>query len=285
MRFKHLISIMILAFIASPALAVTDTLYIQKRITDTLYVVSPPDTVYIQESVIHQPQNQEQAVPEAEQKNEFITEYSTDTIAPAKKFYIGLPTGFSVISIFFGAPMIDFSWEIENTHRGSLLFNISTILLFYDFQILRETKTWKGVRSIITPEIGYRQYLLTVTTTNENPHKHPVKHRNTPLNSYSISVQTLGGPMMKLAYDKKYKGDDSMKGSFDPGVTISGTAGFVSNISNFLWDFGITFGYEYWGKNARQFLDFSTYDDVNYQIIKGTSGKGFFVASQMQMGF
>ena len=99
---------------ASPTLAVTDTIYVQKRITDTLYVATPPDTVYIQESA-HQ-QTQEQPTFKAKEKNEYLLDYSTDTIPPGRKFYINIKSGFSLVSIWFGAPMIDLSWEIENEH-------------------------------------------------------------------------------------------------------------------------------------------------------------------------
>ena len=54
MKFNRigLIFAVFFAIAISPALGVTDTVYVQKRITDTLYVVSPPDTVYIQESSV-----------------------------------------------------------------------------------------------------------------------------------------------------------------------------------------------------------------------------------------
>ena len=225
MKFNRfsLIFAVFFAIAISPALGITDTVYVQKRITDTLYVVSPPDTVYIQEAGIQansdnvqhfESHNNNNEMSEANAatennakplKNEFITEYSTDTIPPANKLYIGAITGLTLFSIWFGVSMLDFDYEIENSYRGSLMFNLSSIILFYEYTRTGDDPTWEGFRSILSPGIGYRQYLLTFTTTKVNPKKHPVKFRNTPLNSISFYIQTMASPAFKIAYDKKYK--------------------------------------------------------------------------------
>ena len=274
----------------SPTLAVTDTVYIQKRITDTLYVVSPPDTVYIQESAIQQNQAQEQATLNAEPKNEYILEYNTDTIPPGRKFYINITTGMSLVSIWFGAPMINLSWEIENEHRGSTIFNISTIMLFGDhsFKIGSDNeKTWEGFRSIISPGIGYRQYLFTFSIDKTNPQKLNVIYRNTPLNSTSFYIQALGSPTLKIAYDKNLNREKNMKGSFDAGFSASSTLGFTWNMGNMLWDFGITFGYQYWGDNAREYLNWDKdhNEEISYHFLNGMSGKGLFFGTEFNIGF
>lgn len=224
MKFNRfsLIFAVFFAIAISPALGITDTVYVQKRITDTLYVVSPPDTVYIQEAGNHVGNDNIQQTKTAEPsvifesttkpvKNEFITEYSTDTIPPANKLYIGAITSFTLFSIWFGVSMLDFDYEIENSYRGSLMFNLSSIILFYEYTRTGDDPTWEGFRSILSPGIGYRQYLLTFTTTKVNPQKHPVKFRNTPLNSISFYIQAMASPAFKIAYDKKYKSDDSKK--------------------------------------------------------------------------
>ena len=114
--------------------------------------------------------------------------------------------------------MLDFDYEIENSYRGSLMFNLSSIILFYEHPIGQEDRSWEGFRSIFSPGIGYRQYYLTFTTTKVNPKKHPVKFRNTPLNSISFYIQTMVSPAFKIAYDKKYKSADPKKGSIDVGI-------------------------------------------------------------------
>jgi hypothetical protein len=290
LKYIRWIFVAIFAFMVSPTLAVTDTVYVQKRITDTLYVVSPPDTVYIQESAIQQNQAQEQATLNAEPKNEYILEYNTDTIPPGRKFYINITTGMSLVSIWFGAPMINLSWEIENEHRGSTIFNISTIMLFGDhsFKIGSDNeKTWEGFRSIISPGIGYRQYLFTFSIDKTNPQKLNVIHRNTPLNSTSFYIQALGSPTLKIAYDKNLNREKNMKGSFDAGFSASSTLGFTWNMGNMLWDFGITFGYQYWGDKAREYLNWDKdhNEEISYHFLNGMSGKGLFFGTEFNIGF
>ena len=291
-QFKYLkwFFVAILAFMASPTLAVTDTIYVQKRITDTLYVATPPDTVYIQESALQQAQPQEQPTFKAKEKNEYLLDYSTDTIPPGRKFYINIKSGFSLVSIWFGAPMIDLSWEIENEHRGSTMFNISTIMLFGDhsFKISSdEEKTWEGFRSIISPGIGYRQYLLTFSIDRANPEKLKVTHRNTPLNSSSFYIQALGSPTLKIAYDKNLMREKNMKGSFDAGFSANATLGYIRNMGNMLWDFGITFGYQYWSDKARQYLNWGdeNNESVSYHFLNGMNCKGLFFGTELNLGF
>lgn len=284
-NFKHFfgISAILIAIVASPTLAITDTIYVQKRITDTLYVVSPPDTVYIQESTA---QHVNTEVPQVT-KNEFLLDYSTDTIQPGFKFYIGNVTSLNLFSIWFGAPILDLTWELENTYRGSLLFNLSSIMLFGEFNIRDEDPTWEGFRSIVSPGIGYRQYLITLNITRANPKKRKVKFRNTPLNSFSFYVQALGSPTLKIAYDKAANENSKKSGSFDAGVSISASLGSVWNMGNTLWDMGFTFGYQYWGDSARRYLSWNTRSDeeINYHILNGWADKGLFFGTEIKIGF
>lgn len=299
MKFNRfsLIFAVFFAIAISPALGITDTVYVQKRITDTLYVVSPPDTVYIQEAGNQVGNDNIQQTKAAEPsvifesttkpvKNEFITEYSTDTIPPANKFYIGAITGLTLFSIWFGVPMFDFDYEIENSYRGSLMFNLSSIILSYEYTRTGDDPTWEGFRSILSPGIGYRQYLLTFTTTKVNPKKHPVKFRNTPLNSISFYIQAMASPAFKIAYDKKYKSDDSKKGSIDVGFAPSATLGMVWNAENLLWSFGFIVGYQYWGDNSRKYLTHDPYrEKMTYRFMNGWSAKGFFFGTDAKIGF
>ena len=299
MKFNRfsLIFAVFFAIAISPALGITDTVYVQKRITDTLYVVSPPDTVYIQETGFQASNDNDQQAKTAEHneafksttkpvKNEFITEYSTDTIPPANKFYLGAITGLTLFSVWFGVPMFDFDYEIENSYRGSLMFNLSSIILFYEYTRTGDDPTWEGFRSILSPGIGYRQYLLTFTTTKVNPKKHPVKFRNTPLNSISFYIQTMASPAFKMAYDKKYKSDDSKKGSIDVGFAPSATLGMVWNAENLLWSFGFIVGYQYWGDNSRKYLTHDAYrEKTKYRFMNGWCPKGFFFGTDAKIGF
>ena len=299
MKFNRigLIFAVFFAIAISPALGITDTVYVQKRITDTLYIVSPPDTVYIQETGFQASNDNDQQAKTAEHneafksttkpvKNEFITEYSTDTIPPANKLYIGAITGLTLFSIWFGVSMLDFDYEIENSYRGSLMFNLSSIILFYEHPIGQKDRSWEGFRSIFSPGIGYRQYYLTFTTTKVNPKKHPVKFRNTPLNSISFYIQTMASPAFKIAYDKKYKSADPKKGSIDVGIAPSATLGMAWNAENMLWSFGFIVGYQYWGDNSRKYLTHDPYrEKTTYRFMNGWCDKGLFFGTDAKIGF
>lgn len=280
--FKQIlfICITILPILASSAFAETDTVFVQKRITDTLYVVSPPDTVYIQETAASQTK-----IKDIE-KNPFLLEYSTDTIAPAKKFYIGGMTFLNLFSIWFGIPILDFYYEIENEHRGSFMFSFSSLMLFQDVSLRDEDPSWEGFRSIISPGFGYRQYLFSFSVSKTNPKKLKIAYRNTPLYSLSFYTQAAINPTFKIAYDKKFKDSSPKKGSFDAGISASATLGSVWNMSNMLWDTGLTFGYQYWSDNSRKFLGKSgNADELNYHLLNGWSGKGFFIGMDIKLGF
>ncbi|MBR3071204.1 hypothetical protein [Fibrobacter sp.] len=274
------ICITILPILTSSAHAVTDTIFVQKRITDTLYVVSPPDTVYIQETMASQTKTDEI------EKNPFLLEYSTDTIAPAKKIYIGGMTFLNLFSIWFGIPILDFYYEIENEHRGSFMFSFSSLMLFQDVSLRDEDPSWEGFRSIISPGFGYRQYLFSFSVSKTNPKKLKIAYRNTPLYSLSFYTQAAINPTFKIAYDKKFKDSSPKKGSFDAGISASATLGSVWNMSNMLWDTGLTFGYQYWSDNSRKFLGRSgNADELNYHLLNGWCGKGFFIGMDIKLGF
>ena len=280
--FKQIlfICITILPILASSAFAETDTVFVQKRITDTLYVVSPPDTVYIQETMASQTKTDEI------EKNPFLLEYSTDTIAPAKKFYIGGMTFLNLFSIWFGIPIFDFYLEVENEYRGSFMFSFSSLMLFQDVSLRDEDPSWEGFRSIISPGFGYRQYLFSFSVSKTNPKKLKIAYRNTPLYSLSFYTQAAINPTFKIAYDKKFKESTPKKGSFDAGIAASASVGSVWNMSNMLWDTGLTFGYQYWSDNSRKFLGKSgNADELNYHLLNGWCGKGFFIGMDIKLGF
>ena len=281
-HFKQILIICITIFpiLTSSVFAATDTVYVQKRITDTLYVVSPPDTVYIQKTTATQTKTEEI------EKNPFLLEYSTDTIAPAKKFYIGGMTFLNLFSIWFGIPILDFYLELENEHRGSFMFSFSSLMLFQDVSLRDRDPSWEGFRSIVSPGFGYRHYLFSFSVSKANPKKLKIEHRNTPLYSLSFYSQATVNPTFKIAYDKKYQDPTPKKGSFDAGISTSATLGSVWNMGNTLWDTGITFGYQYWSDNSRKFLSKSgNADEINYRVFNGWCGKGFFVGMDIKLGF
>ena len=271
MSFRFLMGFVVFSMMAGSGFAATDTVYVKKRVVDTVFVASPPDTVYIQESVARKAESQ---------INPYLVDYDTDTIPPAINSYVGMYTALNILSLYFGVFMLDWDLEIENAYRGSTIFNLSTTLLFYEYRIWDEERSWEGVRSIFSPGVGYRQYLLTVVVSRENRKRRKVKHRNVPLNSVSFYVQAMGHPTIKVARDKPYDSDVDKKWSFDAGVAATGTLGLVWNAGNYLWDFGFSFGYQYWGSDARDFLSLG-----NMCLLAGTVPRGMFFGLEYKLGF
>ena len=146
--------------------------------------------------------------------------------------------------------MFDLDYEIENSFRGSLVFNLSGIFEFYEYSLHHEDPTWEGFRSIISPGVGYRQYVLTFITSKVNPKKLPIKFRNTPLNSLSLYLQAIW------------------------------------NLNNILWEFGFTSGYQYWSDKSRKYLtkDLNT-GKTKYRYLNGWCAKGFFIGTDFKIGF
>ena len=95
--------LLIVGIISSAAVAQTDTVYIRKHVTDTVFVKSPPDTVYIKKIA-------SKAVDSIPEKNEFVTYYDTDTIPPAINFYIDGSVGANIILLALGVGVFGFEF-------------------------------------------------------------------------------------------------------------------------------------------------------------------------------
>ncbi len=266
---KKLALIMLLVTLFSgESLAQTDTVYVRKHVTDTIFVKSPPDTVYIKKSAA-------KFVDTIPEKNEFVTYYDTDTIPPAINFYIDGVMAPDLLFLPLGICLFGFELEQENSYRGSVIYNFSTIFQFHDLW-----KEWEGIKSIWSLGLGYRHYLVTSVITHANPKKQPVKHRNVPLNSISLFAQAMLGPTLNYDRIKNVESDADKHGACAFGAFIKGTLGVVWNSSNFLWELGISGGLQYWGEKARLMLN-----TESFAIINGTSIKGAFFGTEVKMGF
>lgn len=212
--------------------------------------------------------------------------YSTDTIAPRTNFYISNLTIGDLILPAFGALLLDFTLEKENSYNGSLMFNLTTLMLFSDIEDNEGNKDWEGFRCVTSLGVGYRYYLgrLVLPTYSEPK----VKHRNVPLNSFSPYIQAVGVPVFKYANDKSYGGSESKSSSFDVGFSTSASLGFVWNLLNFLWDNNVLFGYQYWSDKARNILILDLRekkDSMNFHNFNGVDPKGFYWGFQSRFGF
>ncbi len=249
-------------------LAQTDTVYVHKHVTDTVFVKSPPDTVYIKKSTA-------KFVDTIPEKNEFVTYYDTDTIPPATNFYIGGLVAGNLLTLPLGLVILDFDIEKENEYRGSVVYNVSSLIQYYDIW-----KEWKGLRWLFGPGVGYRQYLGSIVMTHANPKKKAVKHRNVPLNSLSFYVQAMTGPTIKFINEKNYESDRQKIKFWDFGGFVKGTFGYVWNDGNFLWGMNISGGYQYWDNQASKSLSAEC-----FQYVHGSSLKGFFIGTEIKLGF
>ena len=213
--------------------------------------------------------------------------YSTDTIPPTINFYISHLTIFDLLLPAFGTLLFDFTLEKENSYNGSLVLNLTTVMLFFDIQDNEGNKDWEGFRCVTSLGAGYRYYLGHLIIPIPSGSK--VKHRNVPLNSFSPYIQTIGSPVFKFANDKSYGSKESKSLSFDIGFSSSTSLGFVWNSSNFLWDINLLFGYQYWSDKARNILimDFrEKKDSMNmHYFINGMDPKGFYWGIESRFGF
>lgn len=261
-------------FFAGNVFADTNIVYSDKHVTDTVYVTPPPDTFFVYDS-----SNVAKVISE-----EAAFKFDKDTIAPATNVYIGLQTFSSLFSLWVGTVLVDFDYEFENTYDGSVIVNFSTMMEFLDFEV-SDDKTWEGYRSVWNLGFGYRYYLGSIITNRENPKNKPILHRNVPLNTFTPYIQAMLTPAIKFAYDGKYDADD-MSASCDIGGSVSGAVGFVWNISNVLWNLGLSAGYQYWD-DARDFLTFDRDEEsgsVYHVFGGGTVPEGMFFRLNLKMG-
>ncbi|WP_290765418.1 hypothetical protein [Fibrobacter sp. UBA4297] len=212
-----------------------------------------------------------------EQKESKLLYHSvTDSVPPSLNYYANLFVFSDALTVFFGLVVLDFDIEKENSYRGSMMFNFSSIFRFYDFQ-----DEWEGFKSIWSVGVGYRQYLETNLFRDvvffSKVH---VKHRNVPYNSMSIFVQVMASP--SLLYDN-YRGIEVDLGkhrSFGWGGNAIGKLGVVWNLGNFLWEIGFFGGYQYWNG-----VTSSVYDNDGIAFVDVTPSKGRCFGFETKFGF
>lgn len=203
-----------------------------------------------------------------------------DSVSPGVNFYFGPAF---VIDLFaipkFGSLLLDFNVEFENSYSGSFIVNLSSVMLFCDYVADEEkVKKWEGYRSIWSMGVGYRQYLGRIKWSPKNVR---VKHRNVPANSISFFVQSMVAPSFKWAHDKPYQSKKDAEHTFDFGGNAEVGVGFVFNGDNFLSNYGLNIGYQYWDEKVRHILDY----DREYVFIRGFRSKGLYVLLEVKFGF
>ena len=273
---KQILAILFL-FAGLSVASITDTIFVPVHVTDTIYVASPPDTVIIQKK----PAFDNRDIDSSET---IINDVDLDTVTPAINFYFGIPLTFNGLSAFWGTVFLDFLVEIENTHRGSLLFGCASMIQLWNPQF-GHSGWWEGIRSSTALGIGYRQYLAT-TTQLLNPKKKKVIHKNVPLNSTSLYVQGMAFPTFKFAYENYLGEGDAKKPDLSTGVAGEASTGVVWNSNNLLVNLGVTLGYQYWPEDSRKFLNFGDEDSkFLYNIVTSTTPRSVYVRVITSFGF
>lgn len=269
------LALLVSLLFAGGARANTDTTYTEKRVVDTVFVKPPRDTVFIYDTTdISHPKSEEAT---------FV--YDRGSISPARNVYFNALTFVTPVSVWLGTVILDMDFEFENTHDGSIILNLSTMMEFYDFEIA-DDQLWEGYRSVWGVGLGYRYYLGFFRTSGSNPKGRPVVHRNVSLNSVAPYLEGMLSPTVKFAFDGKYDADDKSI-SLDFGGKANVTMGMVWNISNLLLNVGMTVGYQYWGEDAREFLEYDRNEESGetFHILGGGAvPEGMFFALKFKIG-
>jgi len=209
-----------------------------------------------------------------------VSSSDVDSVSPGVNFYFGPAFITDLFAVpIFGALLFDFNVEFENSYSGSVIVNLSSVMLFCDYVADEEdVKKWEGYRSAWSTGAGYRQYLGRIKWA---PKKVRVKHRNVPANSISFFAQSMVAPSFKWAHDKPYQSKKEAEHTFDFGGSAEIGVGFVFNGDDFLSNYGLNVGYQYWDEKVRHILDY----DESYIFIRGFRSKGFYVLLEIKFGF
>lgn len=261
------------------------------HVTDTIYVIDKPDTVYL--PISQKPAIGTQGDTGAVSDGDAIeataaTESQAETIVaapavpdsingntelPPPKILIRLKPALAanLILIAFNSLILDFGFVFENQYRGAIVVNPSLYLQFGDTDFITHEKSWEGFRNTFGIEAGYRQYLGT--TTIGKPDYAKSNSRNTPKNSVSFYIQGSVAPTFLYANDRdihRYKNEMH----FVPGIAASATCGLEYNIG-LMFDMSISGGYQYWRRDDKRLLFDKDYD-ANFSLFNGSTPTGFF---------
>lgn len=251
---KHLIffSLLLCAGIISVSHA-SDTLYVETHITDTLYVIDGPDTVYMAVS-----KEAPMKIPLDSSASDSLgnTTNSREVKEPGRAIHVSYMSGMSIIGIFFKILPIDLTYEIETKYRSSILLSLSSFTEFGDFEFVNP-KEWDGFRTITNLGIGYRQYIVTGKTLLENEESKKHKLINNPYGSISLFLQGEIFPGFMYRHEVKLDDDGHKKGDYHRdnafGTSFVLTPGLSYTIGHSVWTLGWRIGYQYWSHNFSNF--------------------------------
>ena len=145
-------NVLLFALLLTSASWAVDTVYVQKHVTDTVYVMHRPDTLYLPIS--------EKKLSPAQPEEAKDTAFTLPP--PATIVYLSpMMVANLLVTPVLHYLMLDFGLGFENLYRGSLIFNFASMNIFGDVEFM-DDKEWEGFRTITSFSAGYRQYIGTL---------------------------------------------------------------------------------------------------------------------------
>lgn len=273
--------ILLLALLWTSASWAVDTVYVQKHVTDTIYVMHRPDTLYLpiseKKSVSIQSDIAKQSL---EQANSEISNDSGFTLPPpATIVYLSpMMAGNLLLTPILHYLLLDFGLGFENLYRGSLIFNFASMNIFGDVEFM-DDKEWEGFRTITSFSAGYRQYLGTLWLgTSKKSFS-----RNTPAWATSLFVQAMIHPAFFASYEAPIEDSETgdYSGHFRPSIGASAGVGYALGASGSVFEFCLSVGYQYWYHSEPGLLKS---EDVSFALVNGYA-EDLFIRFEIQLGF
>lgn len=251
----------------------------REHVTDTIYVIDKPDTVYLP---IMQKKADSNSETIAEASSNDTTANAVAEVSSQKKdelpppqilFCINVGSSANLILFVFKSLLIDFGLLFENSYRGAVVLNPTLYFEFGDTDFMSHEKEWDGFRLTTGIEVGYRQYLGTVIFNRKDTSKQ--RSRNVPNDAASIYIQGSVIPTFLYANDKKVDRDETYTSHFIPGIAVQALLGFQFNFG-FLYDTNFGIGYQHWERDDRRIPINSRPDEANISLFNGSTPSGIF---------
>lgn len=263
-----------------------DTIYVQEHITDTIYLATSRDTVYIDTTsgskTVLKVEEQEETEEEYQRRIKRDYVYPED-IPPTFTSWLNPAIAADILLIALKALFIDYTFEKENWKNGSILVNYAAVMMFGDASFMSDPQ-WNGFKSTMALPMGYRYY-LNISQKPVDITKAKARHRYTPHGNASLFVEGFLGPSLSIE-NVDYIEEDKSYSKFDVGFVGSIGVGIAMNFHNFLFCIGADIGYQYWGdKVNNQAILWDDSDSIGYSLAFGTTSKGFFVKPLFLIGF
>ena len=262
-------NVLLLALLWTSASWAVDTVYVQKHVTDTVYVMHRPDTLYLPIS--------EKKLSPAQPEEAKDTAFTLPP--PASIVYLSpMMVANLLVTPVLHYLMLDFGLGFENLYRGSLIFNFASMNIFGDVEFM-DDKEWEGFRTITSFSAGYRQYIGTLWLgTSKKSFS-----RNTPARATSLFVQAMIHPAFFASYEAPIEDSETgdYSGHFRPSIGASAGFGYALGASGSVYEFCLSVGYQYWYHSLPGLFKS---EDVSFALVNGFA-EDLFIRFEIQLGF